>query len=205
MACNRIAGNHKLYYASYGTTGSPTYLGQTGPEGIRVTRQVLADEITGDELGGGIVDHVYRGENLFLEFVVQEVNLDIVQQFLHPWHNTYNSGIATAVRQEDYGVPGRLGCGVYGVLEAIPAPFSPAEAFTGGSAAGTAGIYPGTPASTPMSGRHYRGLVVGDLVETLDSSARFVPVRFQCYPFTDSSVIKHWKWISAVSSSLSGW
>lgn len=205
MACDRIAGNHKLYYAPYGTTGAPTYLGQTGPEGIRMTRTIITDDVMSDELGGGIVDHVYRGENLQIEFVAQEVNKDIVQMFLHPWTNTYTAGVQTAARQEDYGVPGRLGCGVYGVLEAIPAAFSPAEAFTGGSAAGTSGVYPGTAATAPASGRQFKGIVVGDLTETLDTSARFVPVRFQCYPFTVSSVLKHWQWISAVSSSLSGW
>lgn len=206
MACDRIAGNHKLYYAPYGQTTAPTYIGQTGPEGFNQIRDFFMQEITSDEYGPStVVDHIYQGQNVTLEFIVQELNKDVVQMMLHPFQCTYTAGVATAVRQEDMGAVGRLGCGVYGVLEAIPAPFSPAEAFTGGSAAGSAGVYPGTAATTPSSGRQYRGLVVGTLTEPMDSRLRSVPIRFQCYPFSDSSVIKHWKWIQGPnpSSSLS--
>lgn len=207
MACDRIAGNHKLYYAPFGTSSmssSTHYLGQTGPEGFNQIRDFHMQEITTDEYGPNtVVDHVYQGQNVVLEFVLQELNKDVVQMFLHPFQCTYVSGVATAVRQEDVGGVGRLGCGVFGILEAIPAPFSPAEAFTGGSAAGTSGTYPGTAATAPLSGRHYRGIVVGTLTEPMDSRLRSVPVRFQCYPFAVSGVTKHWKWISELSSSLS--
>lgn len=204
MSCDRIAGSHKFYYAPYGTTGGPTYLGATGPEGINQVREFFTQEITSDELGpNSVIDHVYQGENLTLEFVLQEVNKDIVQMFLHPWQCAYTSGAVSSVNQEHFGAPGRLGCAVYGVLEAIPTAFSRAEGFTGGSAAGSTGVYPTTPAETPNSGRHYRGLVVGTLTEPMDTRARFIPVRFQCYPFTDSTFTKHWKWISEVSTNLS--
>lgn len=204
MACDRIAGNHKLYYAPFGKTDGTVYLGQTGPEGFNQIRDFFMQEITTDEYGPStVVDHVYQGQNVTLEFILQELNKDIVQMFLHPFQCTYASGVATAVRQEDVGAVGRLGCGVYGVLEAIPAPFSPAQAFTGGSASGTAGTYPGTAATSPQSGRQYKGLVVGTLTEPMDSRLRAVPVRFQCYPYDVSGVTKHWQWISAVSTSLS--
>lgn len=205
MACDIIAGAHKLYYAPYGTTsGGVTYLGRTSEGGITQIRDFLTQEITADELGEGVVDEVYLGENMTLEFSLMDVNKDIVQEFLHPYQQTFASGVATAVKQEQYGVAGRLACGVYGVLEAIPVGFSPAEAFTGGSAAGTAGTYPGTPASTPLAGRQYRGLVIGTLTEGLNSRARIVPVRFRCLPYTDESSnrIQHWTWISAASSSI---
>jgi hypothetical protein len=208
MACDRISGAHKLYYAPYGTTsGGCVYLGATGPEGINQIREFNLQDITSDELGPNtIIDHVYQGENMSIEFVMQEVNKDICQMFLHPFQCTYASGVATAVKQEHFGAPGRLGCGVYGVLEAIPTAFSTAEGYTGGSATGTSGTYPGTPATTPTAGRQWRGLVVGTITESLDTRARFIPVRFQCYPFvdaSDSNIVKHWKWISAASSSLS--
>jgi hypothetical protein len=210
MACDRIAGAHRLYYAPYGAA-STTYLGQTGPEGITQIREILTQEITGDQLGpGAVIDHVYQGENLSIEFVVQEVNKDIVQMFLHPFQCTYLAGIATAARQEDYGVAGRLGCAVYGVLEAIPVAFTPAQAFTGGSAAGTAGVYPGTAATTPMSGRQYRGVVVGNVTDFLDTRARFIPISFKCYPFNDTlgdetTTLKHWEWISTFTPSGLTW
>jgi hypothetical protein len=206
MACDRIAGAHKLYYAPYGAS-SVTYLGVTGPEGINQVRTYNVQEVTGDEYGPNtIIDHVYQGENMRIEFVAQEVNKDIVQMMMHPWTNTYTAAVQTAARQEDIGVAGRLGCTVYGILEAIPLAFTPAQAMTGGSAAGTAGVYPGTEAASPSSGRQYKGIVVGDITEFMDARARFVPITFQCYPFLDSSVMKHWKWITTNSTSgLSGW
>lgn len=207
MACDIIAGPHKLYYAPYGTTGATTYLGMTVNDGITQVRELITDEVLSDQTGQGVVDHIFRGENLTLEFTLAEVNKDIVQRFLHPWQGSYSAGVATGVNQEYYGVAGRLGCSVYGILEAIPLTFTPAEGFTGGSATGNLGEYPGTAGSNPGSGRQYRGLVVGTLSESMDSRGRFIPVRFQCYPFeaTVSGVVikKHWSWITAPSSSIS--
>lgn len=217
MACYRVAGAHKLYYAARGQEGV-TYLGMTGDEGVRVTRDYLYQDITSDELGPqAIVDHVYQGSNLYLEFVLQELNFDIVQQFLHPFQNAFISGAVpdpnntaspATVHQERYGVPGRLGCAVMGTLEVLPVAFSPAEAFNAGSASGTAGDYPATAATSPVAGRRYKGIVTGSIVENLDSSARFVPVRFQCYPFLVGdepdeldAVYYHWTWIGTPSTA----
>lgn len=207
MACDRIAGAHKLYFAPHGkTTGGVTYIGATGPEGINLVREYQLQEIQSDLLGpSAVVDHVYQGANMYLEFVVQAVNKDVVQQMLHPFQNTFSSSVATAVAQEHFGVAGRLGCQVYGILEAIPVPFSPASDFTGGSATGGVSDYPTTPASTP-SGRQFKGIVVGTLTESLDSRARFIPIRFQCYPWYDSDngdgALVHWKWVTTNSTTL---
>ena len=104
---------------------------------------VLVCLIPSDQLGPeAAVDGIYQGTNLELEFVVQEPNLDIVQMMLHPFQGEYVSGDVTSVDQEDYGVPGRLVCAVIGTLEAIPIDFTPAAAFSGGSATGAAGTYP---------------------------------------------------------------
>jgi hypothetical protein len=205
MSCDRIAGPHKMYYSPFGADGV-TYLGLTGPEGITQVRTYNLQEITSDEFGpNSIVDHVYQGQNLRVEMVLQEVNKNIAQMMMHPWTNTYTSTIQTAARQEDFGVPGRLGCTVYGVLEAIPIAFSPAQGFAGGSASGTAGVYPDTAATSPGSGRRYRGLVVGDISEFMDARARFVPIVFQCYPYVVSEVQKHWEWITTATTTGLTW
>jgi hypothetical protein len=202
MACDRIAGPHLLYYAPYGVSIT-TYLGTTGPEGFRQIREMKVQPVTSDQYGAeAAVDFIFQGQNMYLEFVVQEVNKDIVQQLLHPFQCNYTSSAVSSVTQEDYGVVGRLGCAVAGTLEAIPVGFSAAQSFAGGSATGTAGTYPGTAATNPLSGRQYKGLVVSDITESLDGSGRFVPVRFQVIPdLFSGSTLKMWKWISANTSS----
>lgn len=207
MPCNRIAGAHRLYYSPYKgsdpDTPVTTYLGMTGDEGIVIERETLIQDITTDELGPeAIVDGVFTGENMTIKFVLQELNLDIVQQFLHPFQCEYTSTDVSSVAQEYYGVPGRLVCGVIGTLEAIPLDFSPAAAFTGGSATGTGGVYPGTP-PTGNAGRRFRGICIGTKAENLDARARFVPVVFRCYPFLHSSETRYryWYWIDDYTSS----
>lgn len=199
MPCDRIAGAHRLYYMPFGAT-SATYLGQTGEEGMRQIREVKLQAITSDEYGPeAVVDHVFQGQNLFLEFVVQEVNKDIVQMLLHPFQSEYTSTVQTSVAQHKYGVVGRLGCQVYGTLEAIPVAHSSASAFTGGSATGVTGVYPGTP-NTGNAGRRYKGLVTSDISESMDGTGRFVPVRFQAVPFDDSGTTVLWQWISTYTA-----
>lgn len=202
--CARISGTHDLYYAPFGVT-IVTYLGITGPEGIRLNRTSQYLEVASDELGpGSIVDGIYQGSSMEMEFVLQEANLDIVQQFLHPFQCTYTGSAVAGVRQEDHGVAGRLYSGVVGTLEAIPRPFTPAQAFTGGSATGTAGVYPGTAATTPLSGRKFYGIHIGEVMETLDATGRFIPARFRCLPWVDandSNRIKFYKWISTYTAA----
>lgn len=202
MACARIAGAHKLYYAPFGDT-TVTALGATGDEGIRVTGDEAVLDITSDELGPStVVDGVYQGKNLELEFVVQELNSLTAQMFLNPWQQTYASAVATGVSTENLGVPGRLVCAVWGTLEAIPVDFTSAADFRLGGAlgAGTA-VYPGT-ANTAVAGRRYRGLVIGAKTENMDNNPRFVPIRFKAYPFqiTSGGVWKMWQWITAVDT-----
>lgn len=199
MACDRIAGAHKLYYMPFGATAA-TYLGQTGEEGIRQIREMKIQPVTSDEFGpDAVVDHIFQGQNLFIEFVVQEVNKDIVQMLLHPFQSEYTGSVHTSVAQHRYGVVGRLGCQVYGTLEAIPVNFSSAAGFTGGSANGAIGTYPGTN-SSGTAGRQYKGMVVSDISESMDGTGRFVPVRFQAVPFVDpndADLTVLWNWISA--------
>lgn len=200
MACDKIAGAHKLYYAPFGVT-AVTYLGTTGDEGIRQVREMLWDQIHSDSLGPEAdVDAVFVGQNMTLDFVLQDVNLDIVQMFLHPAQCEYTSTAVTSVAQEKYGVAGRLACGMLGTLEAIPVAFTPAQSFSGGSAAGTAGVYPGTSASSPLSGRKYYGINILEVTEEMGAKARFIPARFKCYPWDDSGTTKMWKWISTFTT-----
>ncbi len=204
MLCNIVSGGHKLYYAPFGTAAtamtSDDYLGSTGEEGIRQNREWLMQEISSDELGpGAIVDGVFQGQNMEIEFVMQEMNTLRAQQFLHPFQQTFTSTAVTGIQQENYGVAGRLACGVVGILKAIPNFHTPAAAFDiGTNNTGATSVYPGT-ANATVSGRMYKGICIGTMVESLDNTPRFVPVRFRCYPFDDSGVMKMWKFITAIA------
>lgn len=201
MSCNIIAGAHDLYYAPYGVT-IVTYLGTTDGTGIKQISTADWKHVQSDSTGPGTdVDSIYLGRNMELEFVLQEVNRDIVQMFLYPAQCEYISSAVSGVAQEKLGVAGRLACQMQGTLEAIPVGFTPAQAFTGGSASGTSGVYPGTPASSPTSGRKYYGVNVLEVTEELGAQERFIPARFKCYPWSDSGTMKMWKWISAPTLS----
>ena len=180
----KIAGYHKLYYDPSGTL--PTlaqYVGTTGDEGIVLTRETLIQPITSDELGPeAIIDGVYQGANVTLEFVLQDINQDHVQALLHPFQESSDSAVQSRV-----GVAGQLGSGKAGMLYAEPIDGSPAYAAFG---AGDA---------TANQSRKFMGINVAPVVETLDATARFVPVRFQCYPFEVDSVLHFWEWVSALS------
>ena len=197
MACNKIAGYHYLYYAQYGIasdalTSGDHYLGVTGPEGIRLNRETQIEEITSDELGpNAIIDGVYQGDNITLEFVIQDVNKEIVQALMHPFQTEGESVGALDVTPELVGIPGKFVCGVIGTLVALPLTGTPAADFTGVANAD------GTP------GRRFKGINIGPVLETLDTTPRFVPIRFQAYPYqttadVSAGTLRYWEWVSGL-------
>lgn len=210
-ACYKISGPHEVWYAPFDSADDfpvTYYVGQTGEEGIRANRDVLVQDIVSDQLGGSIIDGVYQGANMEIEFVAQDVHRNIVQAMLHPWQTGAASEAGTAytqgsnlydgvgVQQEYLGGVGRLACGVLGTLELIPVANAPAATFQAGSAAANA------------NGRQYKGIVVGPIVETLDASPRFVPIRFRVYPFftagggaAPGTGWKLWNWINGHTAS----
>ena len=71
---------------------SPLSLGVIGEQGIEVSRVVNGQEITGDNLGAGTMqDGVYQGMNMFVSFVMEEIDLDGVKNIVWPWHSALPS------------------------------------------------------------------------------------------------------------------
>lgn len=188
MSANMIAGYHDFYWLPPGDSG-PTdandWIGATGPDGINVSETDNLQAITGDVLGPNtIVDHVSQGVNVTIEFTLQEVKLIACKRFMHPWQ--YASSDSVTGSAGLLPTPGILGSAMTGVLEAIPRSSTPAASLN----------------ASGGNGRRYYGICIGPRNFTLDTTARFVPIRFQCYPFSDSGVIKHHKWISAIGVTL---
>jgi hypothetical protein len=202
MACYKIAGAHRLFYvepylvggANPGavvtttTMNADSYIGDTGEEGIRLTRETLLQDITSDQLGKGIVDEVYQGANLTMEFVAQDVNREIVLRLLYPWQTSItDDGLDAQI--QDYGPPGTMVCARMGVLVAFPVEDTPAYTADSGATG---------PFNFGSNGRAFVGINVGPVPETLDTTPRFIPVRFRCYPFynTSTKLWKFWEWVS---------
>ena len=136
-----ISGVHKLYYTPFTTNISGTiaatadYLGMTGPEGIRLTREDHTDPIYNDANGPDAPqDVVFRGVSMYLDFVLQEIDRTQTYQMLYPWgidpDDTTPPIAQIPGRPDRYGAPGRFGCQVAGKLEAIPMQGSAAESQT---------------------------------------------------------------------------
>lgn len=191
MSC--IAGYHKLYWLNQGDSGptdSGDYLGVTGPEGINYIEELNHSEITGDALGpSSIIDGVYQGKNVTLEFALQSVGSFCCKSFLNPFTYRTSGSIETVTSGAgNFGIPGTLHSSYVGVLEAIPETGTPAASLN----------------SSGGSCRRFYGLFIGPKRESLDVNQRIIPVRFRCFPWSDSadSLIKIYKWISAIGATL---
>ena len=191
MSSSMIAGYHDLTYQDR-ATGSTITIGATGPEGIRLNTTKNFQEVQSGETGPETVVHtIAQGGNAFLEFVLQELELnDTVREFLSPAR--FTADIATA-DIAGWNEVGRVGfgsvdpdaeagsIGLAGNLTATPRANTPAALAHQGGAA---------------SARIFFGHVMGDLFETLDTSQNAIPVRFICLPFLDgSNNLVWWDWV----------
>jgi hypothetical protein len=194
--CYRIAGAYRLYYASYDTDGEAEFpvwnanyfLGSTGEEGVRSNREFFMQDITSDQMGQGIVDGVYQGSNLEIEFVVQDYARQSVQSLLYPWQ-TSAGATAPVVDQSLYGTPGSLACSKFGTLWMYPVTGTPAASFVQGGA------------TSGNNAMQFKGISIGPVAENFDTNARFVPVRFRCFPFYASSAYRQFNWIANSTES----
>lgn len=203
--CTKISGAYRLYYVPVADADTsptlanligtaPVALGITGPEGVRLTREDHIDLIYDDENGPDAPqDAVFRGSSAHLEFVLQDINRKAVYQLLYPW--ALDSGNSNHAEPEVYGTPGNFACAKYGKLEMIP--------ISGSAAATAANPNNADPGGSLGQGRLFIGLVEGPVVETFDTAARFIPVRFRCFPFAtdgaDDGTTVLWNWLSVVT------
>ena len=181
-ACDKISGAYQMYYVPHTTTLALTMsanvlsLGITGPEGVRFTREDHVDPIYDDENGPDAVqDVVMRGASATLEFVLEDIDREVVYQLLYPWSVNPATGASLPGRPDYYGVPGRFGCAVGGKIEAVPII---------GSAADTAGF---PVVASGLQSRKFYGIIESPVVENFDTAPRFIPIRFRCLPFYDAA------------------
>lgn len=200
-ACYKVAGGYRIYYAPYDTAGddfpaiaSYHYIGMTGPEGFRMNKQTLFQEVGADQLGGTIVDVIHQGANMDLEFVVQDYSRESVQSLVYPFHTT-GTTTTIAVDSSDFGISGACGSGYMGTLWMYPIAGTPAAALEfGGGVVGT-------------NAMQFKGMNIGPVTFNMDGTARFVPIRFRCFPFLTSStgVMKHFNWITNADEPANEW
>lgn len=198
---NKIAGPFDAYWAPYSaslTSDATVTLGAIGPEGIEQIKTRTRTPITGDALGPETeIDAVTHGGNCELRFILEDIKLDKVKQFLNPLSQvgvlssgmTSESGGTFSGGPEWLGVPGDLESNYIGKLELIPRDNTPADALN------VNGV-------TNTSGRQYYGIVIDDIREILASGTpNFIPVRFRCYPFQNANnEWVWWDWIAAKTS-----
>jgi hypothetical protein len=164
---NAIAGPFTLAYTPPG--GSSASLGVIGGEGIRIMRSISGEPITGDQYGREtILDGVYTGGNIYLEFLLQEANRTAVKAMAYPFNETTTSGSTSSLERE-LGTPGLLFSSAAGALVATPV-------------AGTKAASESTPTRT-------FGLVVAAMGHTIDTFMRAglktFPMRLLCIPYLD--------------------
>jgi hypothetical protein len=184
-----LAGHFDLYWLP-GDDLTPLdandYLGMTDESGIRWEATTHIQDISGDAYGPSVIDGIYQGKSMTLDFVIQEPKLIVAKKFLNPM--TATAAETVSGRPEYMGTPGTAVSLYIGILEAVPRTSTIAASYfsSGGN-----------------SFRFY-GLNVLPVTHSLGNFMDAVPVRFRCYPFvdaSDSSAVKLFKRISALGAT----
>ena len=171
-----ISGYHDLYWVDRveriaGSVLTSIHIGSTGPEGIRQNLTKEFQEIKSDATGPNTtVDTVAQGGNCTLEFVLQDLNLIQVRNFLAPARSAASAGMTSRPAHQELGLLGHLSSTFFGVLYAVPVLNTPADVAH---------------QDTKGNVRQYYGHVIGDMTESLDSTLNAIPIRFLCLPFED--------------------
>ena len=168
---------HYGYLRSTGLTSEPTVdtahkLGLIGERGIRQITRTEREDITCDLLGAAVIESVYLSGQMFLEFELEEANLDMVRALSNP-----HSIDPTDPQEYQLGIPGTLDAagvsvtkGAAGWLKLTPVTNTPAGAVT-----------------TPVRDYPLVLLASGfDLERVLSVRRRVIPVRLRVYPYYDS-------------------
>ena len=176
MSISILAGHYDIWWKDRDTGAVDSnvsdykHLGMTGSEGIRTNQEINTIPIAGDRFGETDVDGVFSGQNLTLEWVLQEVNKDSVQNFLS-WYR--NSSAATEKHFfNEMGQVGNLISSLAGTLKIAPRVNT------------TSNLAPG---NNQEATRYYKGVNVSPIQEILATEPNFIPVSFKAYPFYDSN------------------
>lgn len=196
-----VAGPFRAYYAgpggaaataalTGGTNPSPAHLGVIGERGVRQIRKFEGEDITSDILGSSVIDSVYLGGQMFLEFELQEANLQNVLALTNPFARAM--GDVTVDKSNEVGIPGTFMASAHaGSLALIPL-YS-----TTGTIHTTAGGQ-----TTPVRLYQYVTLAAGFESEiNLNSKRKLIPVRLRVFPFSDGGSPAKYLWYSVAAVS----
>lgn len=168
-----IAGPFTATYVPALGGSTPLSLGIT-EDGFELESTYFADLIRGDNLGETIQDGVYRGKDVYLSTVLEEVDLDGVNRAFNPFIDT---DLITDL--SEVGQVGRLLTNLAGSLVLTPTAGTGAATLAATFTASKAIIAPGFPIRQVLATRH-----------------RKMPVRFLLLPYVDSSDTVHYRWAS---------
>lgn len=153
-------------------SGSSAPLGLIGPEGIRFSKSVSGEPITSDQYGKDtILDAVYSGGNLYLEFTLLEANLAAVKNLAHPFSGAPSSTTTALFGQEhELGNPGSLWSAGCSSLVITPVAGTLAYAET-----------------TPVRTFSLCALAMGHTLDMFLKSGtiKTLPIRMVAFPFSD--------------------
>lgn len=170
---NAIAGPFTLAYTPPG--GASGSLGVIGREGFRVMRSHSAEPITCDQYGGDtVIDGVYTGGSVYLEFLLQEANRACCKALAFPFNETSTNAtpiVGQYSLEHELGVPGMLLSSAAGALVATAVAGTLAAAET-----------------TPTRTFSLVTLAPGHNIDAfLKAGLKTFPMRLLCIPYIVSS------------------
>lgn len=185
-----VAGPFRATYAGPAATNPVLgHLGVIGARGIRQIRRFEGEDYSADLLGNSVVESVYLGGQMFLEFELEEANLANVLCLENPFRTGTLS--TTIDGDNEVGVPG-----TFATAKAGSVVLSPLYS--------TSGTIHTSAGNQPFPVRTY-GLVtlaMGFEKEKLMSSKRkVIPVRLRCYPYSDAGSPAKYVWYTTAAVS----
>jgi hypothetical protein len=181
-----VAGPFRLTYSGpSGANPVEAHLGVVGERGVRQIRRYEGEEYTADLLGNSIVEGVYLGGQMFLEFTLEEANLANVMCMENPFRKGTLS--LTTDGDNEVGVPGTFMTSYAGSLNLIPLYAATGNVHT------TAGAQ-----TTPVRSYGLVTLAGGFEKEKLFASKRrVIPMRLRCFPYSNGGSPAKYIWYSS--------
>ena len=185
IVTDAVAGPFRATYVGP-NSANPTsgHLGVIGSRGIRQIRRFEGEEYSADLAGNSIVEGVYLGGQVFLEFELEEANLPNVQALLNPFKNVV--GQPNADTGNEMGVPGTFMTAKAGSIILNPLYTSTGNLHT------TAGAQ-----TTPVRTYGIVTIAAGfEREELFSSKRRVIPIRLRCFPYSDGGSPAKYIWYS---------
>lgn len=182
-------GFHVTYTGPSGSNPAIGHLGVIGARGVRQIRRYELEDYSADLLGNSVVESIYLGGQLFLEFELEEANLANVLVLENPFRTGTMS--LTTDGDNEVGVPGTFATSKCGSVTLTPL------YATSGTIHTSAGNQ-----TTPVRTYGLVTLAAGFEKEKLMASKRkVIPIRLRCYPYSDGGSPAKYIWFSLAAIS----